>query len=96
MQGLASQYDCKDADLVTSKLQAVLSALRCAYAEIRSVPRPERPLRVIIAGAGLAGLSTAKHLTDAGHHPVVLEGRDVLGGKVINAVLWLQALAAHA
>ncbi len=56
----------------------------CACAEIRSVPRPERPLRVIIAGAGLAGLSTAKHLTDAGHHPVVLEGRDVLGGKVIH------------
>ena len=46
------------------------------------MPRPERPLRVVIAGAGLAGLSTAKHLVDAGHHPVVLEGRDVLGGKV--------------
>ena len=56
-------------------------------AEIRSVPRPERPLRVIIAGAGLAGLSTAKHLTDAGHHPVILEGRDVLGGKVTVTVL---------
>lgn len=32
--------------------------------------------------AGLAGLSTAKYLADAGHEPVVLEARDVLGGKV--------------
>ncbi|KAK9819380.1 hypothetical protein WJX81_003694 [Elliptochloris bilobata] len=34
------------------------------------------------AGGGLAGLSTAKYLADAGHQPVVLEARDVLGGKV--------------
>lgn len=39
-------------------------------------------MRVLIAGAGLAGLSCAKYLTDAGHTPIVLERRDVLGGKV--------------
>jgi len=39
-------------------------------------------MRVAIAGAGLAGLSCAKYLTDAGHTPVILERRDVLGGKV--------------
>ncbi|MGF1492909.1 MAG: 15-cis-phytoene desaturase [Microcoleaceae cyanobacterium] len=39
-------------------------------------------MRVAIAGAGLAGLSCAKYLTDLGHTPVVLERRDVLGGKV--------------
>jgi len=39
-------------------------------------------MRVAIAGAGLAGLSCAKYLTDAGHTPIVLEARDVLGGKV--------------
>ncbi|MFM9109713.1 MAG: 15-cis-phytoene desaturase [Prochlorococcaceae cyanobacterium] len=39
-------------------------------------------MRVAIAGAGLAGLSCAKYLVDAGHTPVVLEARDVLGGKV--------------
>lgn len=32
---------------------------------------------------GLAGLSTAKYLADAGHKPILLEARDVLGGKVI-------------
>jgi 15-cis-phytoene desaturase len=39
-------------------------------------------MRVAIAGAGLAGLSCAKYLTDAGHTPIILERRDVLGGKV--------------
>lgn len=32
--------------------------------------------------AGLAGLSTAEYLADAGHKPILLEARDVLGGKV--------------
>jgi 15-cis-phytoene desaturase len=39
-------------------------------------------MRVAIAGAGLAGLACAKYLCDAGHTPVVVEARDVLGGKV--------------
>lgn len=49
---------------------------------LRDAPRPAKPLRVVIIGAGLAGLSAAKYLSDAGHTPIVLEGRDVLGGKV--------------
>ena len=39
-------------------------------------------MRVAIAGAGLAGLACAKYLVDKGHTPIVLERRDVLGGKV--------------
>ena len=39
-------------------------------------------MRFLIAGAGLAGLSCAKYLVDHGHVPVILEARDVLGGKV--------------
>jgi NADPH-dependent 2,4-dienoyl-CoA reductase/sulfur reductase-like enzyme len=37
---------------------------------------------VVICGAGLSGLSAAKHLADKGYTPLVLESRDVLGGKV--------------
>lgn len=37
---------------------------------------------VAIVGGGLSGLACAKYLSDAGHKPVVLEARDVLGGKV--------------
>ena len=40
------------------------------------------PLGVVVVGGGLAGLSCAKYLADAGHVPVVLERGDVLGGKV--------------
>jgi 15-cis-phytoene desaturase len=40
------------------------------------------PKRVVVVGGGLAGLSCAKYLADAGHVPVVLERGDVLGGKV--------------
>jgi 15-cis-phytoene desaturase len=39
-------------------------------------------MRVVIAGAGLAGLTCAKYLADAGFTPIVLERRDVLGGKI--------------
>ena len=51
--------------------------------KLRLADRPDKPLTVVIAGAGLAGLCTAKYLADAGHKPIVLESRDVLGGKVI-------------
>jgi len=37
---------------------------------------------VAIVGGGLSGLACAKYLSDAGHVPMVLEARDVLGGKV--------------
>ncbi|CEL93581.1 unnamed protein product [Vitrella brassicaformis CCMP3155] len=37
---------------------------------------------VVVAGAGLAGLSAGKYLVDQGYTPLVLEARDVLGGKV--------------
>jgi len=37
---------------------------------------------VAIIGGGLSGLSCAKYLSDAGHKPIVVEARDVLGGKV--------------
>tara|TARA_Y100001968_G_scaffold161383_1_gene147608 strand:+ start:4532 stop:5920 length:1389 start_codon:yes stop_codon:yes gene_type:complete len=39
-------------------------------------------MRVVIAGAGLAGLSCGKYLADAGHTPIIVEARNVLGGKV--------------
>ena len=37
---------------------------------------------VAIIGGGLSGLAAAKYLADAGHKPLVLEARNVLGGKV--------------
>nr|AUE44526.1 phytoene desaturase [Eucheuma denticulatum] len=46
-------------------------------------PTPtSRPPRVAVIGAGLAGLSCAKYLSDAGFEATVYESRNVLGGKV--------------
>lgn len=41
-----------------------------------------KPLRVVVLGAGVAGLSAAYELQRAGHEPIVLEARDRVGGRV--------------
>jgi monoamine oxidase len=55
-------------------------------------PRP-RPSRVVVVGAGVAGLGAARALDDAGVGVVVVEGRARVGGRV-----WTEAgadLGAH-
>lgn len=66
-----------DLSNVASHIQA-----RQTVEYLKSLPRPSKPAKVLVMGGGLAGLSTAKHLVDAGHIPIVLEARDLLGGKV--------------
>ena len=44
-------------------------------------------MRVVVAGAGFAGLLAAYRVVQAGHEVVVLEARDRVGGRV-----WSQEL----
>lgn len=44
--------------------------------------------RVLIVGAGMAGLAAAKTLRQAGYEVVVVEGRDRLGGRIWTSRAW--------
>ncbi|MEO6458561.1 MAG: FAD-dependent oxidoreductase, partial [Chloroflexia bacterium] len=45
-------------------------------------PKGGAPKRVIIVGAGMAGLAAGYELLRAGHDPVILEGQNHVGGRV--------------
>ena len=47
-----------------------------------------KPQRVLVVGAGIAGLTAAKTLRQAGYEVLVLEGRDRLGGRIWTSRAW--------
>ncbi|MBV9293018.1 MAG: NAD(P)/FAD-dependent oxidoreductase [Frankiales bacterium] len=65
--------------LVAAAVPALASTPRA-----RTEQRPDRrtPKRVVVIGAGLAGMTTALDLRDKGWDVVVLEARDRVGGRV--------------
>jgi 15-cis-phytoene desaturase len=79
------RVEAKDFPKPDFEVEKTFQEMAALSAAVKAAPRPKEPLTVVIAGAGLAGLSTAKYLVDAGHKPIVLESRDVLGGKVCTA-----------
>ena len=47
-------------------------------------PRTDQPARVIVIGAGMAGLVAAHELMRAGHDPLILEGQQRVGGRILT------------
>jgi monoamine oxidase len=48
------------------------------------MPKSGRPAKVLIVGAGMAGLAAADLLLRAGHEPLVLEAQTRLGGRILT------------
>ena len=65
---------------VLTLLPAALLAARAGYAQGGG--------RVIVIGAGLAGLAAARDLQAAGREVVVVEARDRIGGRLWTSRLW--------
>lgn len=65
-------------------LRAAAAGVGAAAPLSAALPRKGRAKKVLVAGAGLAGLSAAYELMQAGHHVVVIEARDRPGGRVLT------------
>ncbi len=59
-------------------------------------PRGGRPKRVVIIGAGMAGLVAAFELARQGHEPIVLEAQNRVGGRVYTLRSFAPGLYAEA
>jgi len=70
--------------LVAIPLRPALTLAQTGAAKFFSRQKTDRPKKVIVIGAGLAGLTTAYELTKAGHEVTILEARNRAGGRVFT------------
>jgi cation diffusion facilitator CzcD-associated flavoprotein CzcO len=73
------------------KLAGLVFALgtgRAVAGERRRRGRPSDKKRIVVIGAGLAGLAAANELQSQGQDVVVVEARDRIGGRIWTSTQW--------
>ena len=79
-QGCYDGFESKDSPCITCLRNPALGREE----ECKIVP-VEKPETVLIAGGGIGGLEAAVILKERGHHPILCEASDKLGGQFLTA-----------
>ncbi len=90
-EGLLNEIERRHFDVMTSpvklgKFAKARLIFRAKAREKRAPARPPPPKKVVVLGAGYAGLATATELVLRGHDVTLVEGRALLGGRAHSFV----------
>jgi squalene synthase HpnD len=75
------KFDVMTKPVMLSRFEKARLIFRAKAREKRAEPRPPAPKKVVVLGAGYAGLAAANELTLRGHDVTLVEGRALLGGR---------------
>jgi squalene-associated FAD-dependent desaturase len=81
-----SNFDVMTSPVKVGKLAKLWLPLRAKAREKRAPARPPAPKKVVVLGAGYAGLAAATELILRGHDVTLVEGRALLGGRAHSFV----------
>jgi squalene synthase HpnD len=90
-EGLLNEIERRNFDVMRvpvklSKFSKARLVLRAKSKEKRASARPPAPKKVVVLGAGYAGLAAATELVLRGHDVTLIEGRALLGGRAHSFV----------
>jgi squalene synthase HpnD len=74
-------FDVMSAEVRNNKFAKACLVLRAKRREKRAEPRPPPSKKVVVLGAGYAGLAATAELVLRGHDVTLVEGRALLGGR---------------
>jgi squalene synthase HpnD len=85
-EGLLNEIERRNFDVIRSpvhlgKMAKMRLGFRAKAGEKRALARPPAPKKVVVLGAGYAGLAAAEELIRRGHEVTLIEARALLGGR---------------